>query len=341
MRLFFGIAVFLILALQCCKPTEPLCPEPLDKAITLDLPAYFPSINFPEDNALTEKRVELGRRLFYDTRLSSDGTVSCGSCHSQDLAFSDGLIVSEGVENRMGFRNAPSLGNVAYQERLFAEGGVPNLEIQALAPIGDENEFDHDVNIIEADLQADEVLNNLSQTAYDREIDIYVVTRALAAFERTLITANSKYDKVMQGQATFTDEEELGRTLFYSEELACGTCHSGHNFSDGDFHNIGIYETYEDEGKFRITNEVEDIGKFKTPSLRNVELTAPYIHNGSVQTLEEVIEHFNSGGMNHENQSELIVPLNLTDNEKSALISFLVTLTDEEFIINPDFNALN
>lgn len=338
MKRFVLIAVVFSFALQCCKKSDtPLCETPQDSPVELILPSHFPPIEFPEDNALTERRIELGRKLFYDTRLSSDGTVSCGTCHLPSLAFTDGLPVSEGVEGRLGFRNAPSLGNVAYQERLFVEGGVPTLEIQVLAPIGDENEFDHDVAIIEADFLADEELNALSLVAYDREIDLYVITRAISAFERTLITSNSKYDKVIQGLETFTTEEETGMNLFFSEELSCGTCHSGHNFTDGDYHNIGLYAEYEDNGRFRLTNDSTDIGKFKTPSLRNVELTAPYMHNGTFQTLDDVLEHFSAGGSNHYNQSELVLPLNLTVEEKNALKSFLNTLTDEEFISNPNF----
>jgi len=341
MKQSIWIVVLFSLALQCCKKETSECSTPEDSAVELNLPSHFPEIEFPEDNALTEKRIELGRRLFFDTRLSSTNELSCGSCHLQELAFSDGLAVSEGVENRVGTRNAPSLGNVAYQERLFMEGGVPSLELQVLAPIGDENEFDHEVILIEADLQADETLNNLSQIAYNRDIDIYVITRAISAFERTFITANSKYDKYLQGNYSLTQEEELGRQLFFSEELNCAQCHSGHNFTDGDFYNIGLYETYEDEGRFRITNNQTDIGKFKTPSLRNVELTAPYMHNGSIGTLDQVMEHFNSGGVMHENQSELVIPLELSAEEKTSLLAFLYTLTDLEFITNTEFTPLN
>jgi len=339
-KLTVTIALIFLLVFSC-KKSNNLSEEELDRLVSLELPDHFPPVVFPEDNALTEKRIELGRRLFYDTRLSRDNSLSCSSCHLQEAAFTDQLTVSEGIEGRLSHRNAPTLGNVAYQERLFAEGGVPNLEIQVLSPIGDPNEFDHDVNVIEADLQADPVLNSLSQMAYDRNIDMYAVTRALASFERTMITSNSKYDQFLTGKATLTAQEEMGRSLFFSSELNCGTCHSGHNFTDGNYYNIGLYEEYEDEGRFRISNDESDKGKMKTPSLRNVELTAPYMHNGSIETLEQVVEHFSSGGEDHINKSDLVVPLNLSTSEKSALLAFLTTLSDHEFINNPKFQPLN
>ncbi len=326
---------------SCKKEDEVKCETLSDSPYNLVLPSHFPSIEFPDDNELTEKRVELGRRLFYDTRLSADNTLSCASCHDQLSAFTDNLAIAEGIEGRVGFRNSPTLGNVAYQERLFGEGGVPTLEIQILAPIGDENEFDHDVNIIEADLQADPILNDLSQIAYDRDIDIYAITRAIACFERTMITGGSPYDKHILEEEFLEEDEIAGMELFFSDELACATCHSGHNFTDGGFHNIGLYTTYDDDGRFRITNDEADKGKFKTPSLRNIELTYPYMHNGSIQTLEEVINHFNTGGLSHINQSELVVPLELTALEKSQLLAFLKSLTDTSFITNPDLNPIN
>ncbi|MFK7757800.1 MAG: cytochrome-c peroxidase [Flavobacteriales bacterium] len=340
MRLTITIALIFLLVYSC-KKANSVHGEDIDRPISLELPDHFPPVIFPEDNALTEKRIELGRRLFYDTRLSRDNSLSCASCHLQEASFTDQLNVSEGIEGRLSHRNAPTLGNVAYQSRLFVEGGVPNLEIQVLSPIGDPNEFDHDVNIIEADLKADPLLNSLSQTAYNRNIDMYVVTRAIASFERTMITGNSKYDHFLLGQAQLTSHEELGRSLFFGSELNCSTCHDGHNFTDGNYHNIGLYEEYEDEGRFRITNDESDKGKMKTPSLRNVELTAPYMHNGSIETLDQVLEHFISGGENHTNKSHLVVPLNLSAAEKSALLAFLKTLTDYEFINNPKFQPLN
>lgn len=341
MKIWLVIVVCVTALASCKKEDEVKCEPAVDDPFNLVLPSHFPPIEFPEDNELTEKRVELGRRLFYDTRLSADNSISCGSCHHQASAFTDNLSISEGIESRIGFRNSPTLGNVAYQERLFGEGGVPNLEIQILAPIGDENEFDHDVEIIEAELQADPILNNLSLIAYDRDIDIYTITRAIACFERTMITGGSPYDEYVLGEESLTEDALAGMELFFSEELACGTCHSGHNFTDGGFHNIGLYEIYEDAGRFRITNDEEDKGKFKTPSLRNIEKTYPYMHNGSIQTLEEVIDHFSTGGLGHINQSELVVPLELTGLEKSQLLAFLTSLTDLEFLMNSELTPLN
>jgi len=312
----------------------------VDETFTVIVPDHFPPLPVPADNPLTEARVELGRRLFFDTRMSRNNTISCATCHLQSAAFTDNLAVSVGMDGLLTERNAPSLGNVAYQPRLFAEGGVPNLEIQVLAPIAAENEFDHDVVSIEADLQLDDVLNELSLRAFNRPIDIFTITRSLASFQRTMITGNSRYDQYLTGQVELNESELRGLELFFSDELNCSTCHNGHNFTDGDYHNIGLEEVYADEGRFRITSDENDKGKFKTPSLRNIEKTAPYMHNGSIETLEQVIEHFNTGGLGHQNQSPLVESLSLTDQDKLDLISFLNSLTDESFLNNPEFGPL-
>lgn len=298
----------------------------------LDIPQGFPNPIIPEDNQLTYERIELGKRLFYDPILSKDGTISCGSCHKQEYAFADNTAISAGVEGRLGFRNSMSLANIAYQDALMREGGVPTLEMQILVPIQDHNEMDFNILSVAEKLNLDSTYINASIRAYNRIPDAYVITRALASFERTMLSGNSNYDRNL-----LNEKQQDGKKLFFSHELACSSCHGTFLFTNQTIENNGLYEVYEDSGKYRLTNLQEDIGKFKVPSLRNIEITAPYMHNGSISTLEEVIEHYASGGKNHFNKSEFITGFNITDNEKDNLIRFLKSLTDNNFTNNSVF----
>lgn len=304
-----------------------------------NIPKGFPIPEIPIDDFPTEAKIFLGKRLFYDPILSSDSTKSCSSCHMAHLAFSDSIALSEGIKQRIGTRNAPSLSNVVYQKALLREGGLPSLEMQVLVPIQEHNEFDENIlNIVER-------LNNsptyvaLSNSAFNRNPDPFVITRSIAAFERTFLSGNSNYDKyTYQGKLlSLTQVEKNGMDLFFSEKTNCSSCHSGFLFSNLSFENNGIYAEYNDPGRKRLTLAEEDEGKFKVPSLRNVEITSPYMHDGSFKTLESVIDHYNSGGFYHKNKNKLIRPLNLTNIEKSELIAFLKSLTDREFINNQLF----
>lgn len=306
---------------------------------TINIPRGFPEIDFPEDNHFTKVRWELGKKLFYDTRLSADSTKSCASCHNPELAFADDKALSFGVKNREGTRNAPSLANAAYLPYFTREGGVPTLEMQVLVPIQEHNEFDFNIVDIASRLQPEDDYRRLSLKAYGRELDYYVITRAIANFERSLISGSSSYDKYSykNDKSALTQEQQKGMELFFSDRTSCSSCHSGFNFTDNSFKNNGLYENYSDPGRNRLTNIDEDIALFKVPSLRNAVITAPYMHDGSISTLEEVVEHYNSGGKNHMHKSKLIRKLNLSAEERSYLVSFLESLTDYEFINNKSF----
>lgn len=336
MRIFIVIAILLILISGCIRRERSLIANE-DRPYELVLPAGFPMPEIPEDNQLTHYRVELGKLLFHDTRLSRDETISCASCHLQSEAFADHEPLAVGIDNRVGMRNTPTLTNVAYNDRFFADGGVPSLELQVLAPIPNENEHDFTTLEIIERLKDDDQVQMMSSLAYGREFDGYVITRAIASYERTLISGNSRFDQFyFQGMDDALTQQELdGWNLF--QENQCASCHSGFNFTDNSYHNIGQYEAYEDAGRERISMDEADNGKFKTPTLRNIELTAPYMHNGSMETLEDVVDFFNTGGVGHVNQDELITPLDLTSSEKESLIAFLKTLTDYEFVTNPEF----
>jgi cytochrome c peroxidase len=285
----------------------------------------------PPDNPLTEASVALGRRLFFDGRLSRPAGTSCASCHFPDRAFADTAALSTGSTGLTGMRNSPSLGNVAYHRRLFRDGGVPSLEMQVLAPIHDEKEMDSDINVVSAQLRHEPEYDRLSRLAYRRPLDPWVITRAIASYERTLLSGWSRYDRFRNGDATaLTAQEQEGLALFESPALNCTGCHGGFDLSQHEFHNIGTTLDYSpDPGRQRITLLAADEGRFKVPSLRNVALTAPYMHDGSMATLEEVIDHFASGGLPHPNRSPLMQPFALDAQQKAALIAFLQSLTDE------------
>lgn len=325
-----------MLALQGCKDDAI---EPLDSPYELNLPAHFDPMPIPAGNELTEKRVELGKMLFFDKALSRDGSVSCGSCHLQAHAFSDISPVSTGIEGRTGFRNSPPLFNLGYHPYYFFDGGVPTLELQILAPVQDVNEMDHEFPEAVAKMAQNPTYQELAKIAYNREFDAFVLTRAISAYERTLVSGNSAYDQYISGNtAALSDAAKRGLALFQSERLSCAGCHSGFNFTDYGFKNNGLYVDYPiDSGRMRVTTFEADRDKFKTPSLRNVALTAPYMHNGSKATLTDVIEHYNSGGAGHANQDPRIKPLQLTAQEKSDLLEFLHSLTDYSFTTNAAF----
>lgn len=306
----------------------------------LEIPKGFPEPLIPENNFMTQERVNFGRHLFYDPILSRDSTISCASCHKQEIAFSDGIPISKGIEGRKGFRNAPTLTNVAWQGKINKDGGVVKLGIQAVVPIEDETEMDFPLLEAAARLRNHPKYIDLSQRAYGRMPDPFSITRALAAFERTFISGNSKYDKyVFQEQKNILTESEIqGMQLFFSKKTNCTKCHSGFNFTNNQFENNGLQENYpNDPGKKRVTANPKDEGKFKIPTLRNIELTGPYMHDGRLESLEAVIAHYNSGGSNHPNKNEIIRPLGLNEREQQDLISFLKTLTDSSFIQNTDY----
>ena len=334
-RLFsFMLIACCLFCISCQESIDGLQPvKPL-----LYVPSGFPEPPMPEDNQFTEARWKLGKKLFFDPVMSSDLSVSCASCHKPELAFTDGKRVSEGVALRPGTRNAPSLANVAYHPYYTREGGVPTLEMQILVPIQEHAEFDFNILLVADRLKQDSAYVQESWIAYGREPDPYVITRAIACFERTLISGESRYDEYVRGNRFALNEKELrGMRLFFSDRLACSECHGGFNFTDYGFQNNGLYEQYEDPGRLRLTNKESDRALFKVPSLRNVAITAPYMHDGSVNNLESVVAHYNEGGKGHVHQSSLVHPLNLTASEQGALVAFLETLTDEAFLSNPNF----
>ena len=314
-----------------CKKDAPIQKQEIGLEFIV-IPEGFPPIEFPADNAFTKERWLLGKALFYEKQLSLDSSVSCASCHSQQFGFSDNVALSKGFKQRLGNRNSPSIINVAYHPYFTREGGVPSLEMQVLVPIQEHNEFNNNILDIAKRLSSNQKLQDLSYLAYNRPLDFYVIPRALATFERSLISGNSKYDQYKKGTLSLSDEEEKGMNLFFSDRTNCSDCHSGFNFTNYQFENNGLYETYNDPGRKRLTGLDSDLAKFKVPSLRNIEVTAPYMYDGSLPDLEAVLNHYNSGGKQHPNKSEKIQNLQLNQDEKKQIIAFLKTLTDVSFL---------
>ncbi len=305
----------------------------------LKIPIGFPAPEIPVDNELTRSRIALGKRIFFDPILSRDSTRSCGSCHNQYLAFADSTSVSLGIEQRIGSRNSPSLANVAYQKKLLREGGVPTLEMQILVPIQEHNEFDFNMLLVVDRMKLIPEYVEAAKKAYNREPDPFVITRSIAAFERTLLSGNSSFDQwyYQKENAVVGDNVKRGYTLFSSDRLNCMKCHSGFLFTDQGFTNNGLYIDYPDSGRIRLTGLEVDRAVFKVPSLRNVELTAPYMHDGSLKSLDAVIDHYQTGGKAHPNKSIFLKPFILSPQERLDLLAFLNSLTDLEFIKNPEF----
>ena len=297
----------------------------------LVLPFGYPEPDLRADNPFSKESVELGRLLFNDQRLSKERTISCASCHLPTQGFADNHKISPGVNGVMGFRNTPAITNLAYHSAFFMDGGALDLEIQLLAPIHTEEEMEGDIHLAAELIKKEEPYRSLSQIAYGRELDGYVISRAIANYERSLISGNSRFDQWFYNgdKEALTASEVRGWQLFNSERLNCKACHTGFLFTDMSYQNIGLYEEYADIGRGRISNDAADNGKFKVPSLRDVTKTAPYMHDGSMGTLNEVLDHFLSGGVGHVNQSPEIRVMSLNEMEKADLIAFLGALEGE------------
>ncbi|HTN17496.1 MAG TPA: cytochrome c peroxidase [Chitinophagaceae bacterium] len=317
------------IAYSCRK--EPLAALQTGTAL-LQIPNGFPAMAFPEGNEFNYERWLLGKTLFYDPVLSLNNKVSCASCHIAAAAFSDTLRLSLGDMGLQGRSNAPSLTNIGYHPYFTRAGGVPTLEMQVLVPIQEHDELNTNILDIADKLRQNPMYVALAQKAYNREIDAFVITRSLANFERSLISGNAAYD-----QDELSSIARYGKQLFFSERTGCSKCHGGFNFSNYAFENNGLYRQYADSGRMRLTRDESDRAKFKVPSLRNIAFTAPYMHDGSVGSLEAVVAHYNAGGAEHPNKSKLIRPLGLNKAEQAALVAFLNALSDASFIHNKNF----
>ena len=311
----------------------------VDSPYQVTMPSHFPEIPTPADNELTVKRVALGKKLFYDKILSLDNSQSCGSCHKADNAFSDPRKASIGVNGDVGTRNAMALINLAWEKSFFWDGRAESLEAQALLPIEDPTEMASDLTVVIQRLLSHAEYPTLFDKAYGEPPSEATLAKAIASFERTLVSGGSRYDKYEEGDTTaLTESEKRGRFLVMDSHLAeCNHCHVGFNFTDYTFHNTGLDRGTIDPGRLAITGDLNDEASFKVPTLRNIALTGPYMHDGRFETLEEAVAHYVKGGEGHHNQSPLVRPFILSDTDKEDIVNFLKALTDEDFISNPAF----
>jgi cytochrome c peroxidase len=300
---------------------------PLSAEGPLPLPGPLPAVRHPADNPATEAKIALGRELFGDPGLSRTGQVACASCHDPQRGFSNGQRFGIGVEGRAGTRNVPGLVNVAYHRTLFWDGRAGSLEEQALAPIRDAREMDMDLDALVARLNALPGYRRQFQAAFGGQATAARLAQALAAFQRTLIVADTPFDRYQQGDRQALGPAALrGMELFFGQ-ARCALCHKGPNFSDDEFHHIGVPDDgVPDPGRRAVTGRPGDQGKFRTPGLRDVGRTAPYMHNGAFATLHAVVEHYNFGGVTgqaNDHRDELLRVLYLNETQVDDLVAFL------------------
>ncbi len=368
MRTRLGLALASILAASCGGGSGP---DPV-AAYAWDLPAGFPVPEVPAGNPMSEVKVELGRRLFYDQRLSVNLTQSCASCHLQALAFTDGRARGLGATGELHPRGPQQIANLAwFRAFTWANSVIPTLEHQALGPMLGQDPVELGISGLDAmvvgRLEADPDYPRLFSESFPEDVpsvSYATIIKALAAFERTLISGNSPYDRAQRGDASaLSASARRGQALFFSDRVGCAKCHSGFAFSDAagapgeignlvPFHNVGLYDVdglgaypAGGTGLHGLTSRPEDMGKFRTPPLRNVAVTAPFMHDGSVATLAEVVELFAAGGrvrletgVASPLQSPLVQGFTATAEEKADLVAFLEALTDEQFLTDPRFS---
>ena len=288
----------------------------------------------PADNPITNNKIELGRFLFFDKRMSQDNTISCSTCHIPVLAFTDGQPVSTGISHQQGGRSAPTAINRGFSKVQFWDGRAPTLEAQSVGPLS--NSIEHgfpDNNAVVAKINQIKGYKKLFTNAFGTDtITIGHVGKAIASFQRTLISGNSPFDRFDYNgeENAISESAKRGKKLFF-DKARCNLCHFGTNFSDEKFHNIGIGWGGEnlDVGRFNVTKDTKDMGAFKTPTLREISKTAPYMHDGRFATLEDVVEHYNAGGVKNPFLDNQIIPLNLTESDKRDLVEMLRTLNGE------------
>jgi cytochrome c peroxidase len=287
---------------------------------------------FPKDNPPTAQKIELGRALFFDKRLSRDESIACANCHNPAFAFTDRKTVSDGIDGKHPERNASTLLNSVFLQTVMFDAHLKTLELQVLVPIQEATEMGHNMKVLIPKLRAIPEYQQAAKKIFNRDFDAWVLTRSIAAFERSLLSLNSPYDQFMKGKThALTSDQRAGLKLFNS--LYCTTCHPAPYFTNFKAENNGLYQNYgADKGRFRINLDSADIGFFKTPTLRNIALTYPYMHDGSLKTLDEVIAHYVQGGKRPKGQHGAIVPFKLTDQEQKQLVSFLESLTDTSYL---------
>ena len=319
-----GCTLFLFLTMQGIHGSDGLAYPPIGP---------LPPLTIPADNPQTVAKIELGKKLFFDPRLSGNNLFSCATCHNPTLGFADGLPrFLGGPTAKEGGRHSPTIINCAYNEYQFWDGRAATLEEQALGPIQNPNEMFQTLDNVVRKLSGIPEYVNAFKEVFGTGITTDGIAKAIAAFERTIIFSNSPFDKYMQGDEKAMSELAKRGMYLFMGKAECIKCHNGPNFTDNKFHNIGVpmdVPFKEDLGRYNVTKKDADKGAFKTPTLRNITDTAPYMHNGFFPTLFEVVQFYNGGGGRSENKSPDIHGLNLTGEEVNDLIEFMKALTGE------------
>ena len=328
--------IILVVALFACfafaiKKTTP---------IYFETPKNWPKPHYDfSKNPLTEEGFQLGRKLFYDPIMSRDSTISCASCHLQATGFTHvDHELSHGIDGKIGTRNSMALINLAWKKDFLWDGGANHLDVQPLNPITSPFEMDETLEHIVAKLQKSKQYRPLFEAAFGTsKVTGQHTLKALSQFMLLLTSSNAKYDQVMRREAVFSESEQKGYVIF---KRNCASCHTEPLFASDKFENNGlaIDPTLNDIGRMKITNKQEDYLRFKVPTLRNIQFTFPYMHDGRFKTLTEVIKHYNSIQKNKNRPKELAQPMHLSDNDRVDLVAFLKTLSDTEFLFNPRFS---
>lgn len=335
-------------------PVEPGDLEHIEYAPTpydLIIPAYLPKMPIPADNPITVEGIDLGRHIFFDNILSANNTMSCSSCHDPKKGFTDGKAVSTGIDGLPGRRSSMSLVNVGFTKNgLFWDGRAKTLEDQALLPVEDPVELHATWPNVEKKFREHSTYPEKFRKAFGiknkADIDKKLVAKALAQYQRAIVSTNSKFDSIKQGLANYTDLELVGFSLYTDSEgddlpdAECHHCHQLDLATADDFFNNGLQSSsdllsFKDLGKGGVTGQIAENGKMRAPTLRNVLLTAPYMHDGSLATFDDVLNHYNGNGKNSPNKDPLIRNIQLTSFHKRALIAFINTLTDTSYLSNP------
>ena len=318
--LLFSVLLLALILIKCKSPAE------FTAGIVVPTPI---------DNPQTDAKIALGKKLFFDKRLSLDGTVACATCHVPSKGFTDQLALSIGINGQTTERNAPSILNSAFLKTAMFDAHLATLELQVIVPIQEKTEMGHNMKDLIKQLRAIPEYQQAAKDIFQRDFDAWVLTRSISAYERSLLSMNSRFDQFQKGnKQAMTADEKAGWKLF-SEKLYCTKCHPAPYFTTHVAENNGLYATYEgksDQGRFRIHHDSLDIGKFKVPSLRNLPLTFPYMHDGSVANLDDVIDHYAKGGNKHPLQHAAVVPFQLSLKERMQLKSFFHALVDTTYL---------
>lgn len=312
-----------------------LCLASLQAEAPFPVSLGLPTLHWPEDNPYSKEKAELGRLLYFDKRLSADNSVSCASCHAISKAFTDNKPVSDGIYGLKGTRNAPTVINSGYERQLFWDGRASSLEEQCKGPLANNKEMAHADTAHEAHMQCQKRVMKipgyriLFQQVFGEDCSIDLIAKAVATYERTVLSGASDYDLYMTGVDKTKMSEEALQGLKVFRKSGCANCHAGPLFSDGRFLNIGVGMGAKepDLGRYVITQNEKDYGAFKVPTLRDIEHTFPYMHDGSLNTLEEVVDYYDKGGIPNKNLHPLLKePLHLSDADKKALVTFMKSL---------------